>query len=177
MLLQSHAGFVHVLPALPSSWAEGNVQGLRSRGGFIVTDLRWKMGKVVSLKIKSTVGGNLRLGSNAQLKMADGTSLTAASGTNANPLMQPYTMPEPVVVDKSKIPDTHLATTYLYDIPTVAGQEIELVDIDTPAGIGNITQQPTGTASSDCAYAVDGTRAGEAYKGVVVMKGRKLICK
>lgn len=177
MLLQSHAGFVHVLPALPSSWAEGNVQGLRARGGFVITDMRWKMGKVVSLKIKSTVGGNLRLRSNAQLKMADGTSLTAASGTNANPLMQPYAMPEPIVADKSKIPDTHLATTYLYDIPTAAGQEIELVDINTPAGIGNITQQPAGTASSDCAYAADGTRAGEAYKGVVVMKGRKLIYK
>lgn len=177
MLLQSHAGFVHVLPALPSSWAEGNVQGLRARGGFVITDMRWKMGKVVSLKIKSTVGGNLRLRSNAQLKMADGTALTAASGTNANPLMQPYVMPEPVVADKSKIPETHIATTYLYDIPTVAGQEIELVDINTATCIGNITSQPVETASSDDAYAVDGTCVGKAYKGVVVMKGRKLICK
>ena len=177
MLLQSHAGFVHVLPALPSSWAEGNVQGLRARGGFIVTDLRWKMGKVVSLKIKSTVGGNLRLRSNARLKMADGTALTAASGSNTNPLMQPYAMPEPIVADMSKIPDTHLATTYLYDIPTVAGQEIELVDISAATGIGTVTQQPAVTASPDDAYAVDGTRAGEAYKGVVVMKGRKLICR
>ena len=137
----------------------------------------WKMGKVVSLKIKSTVGGNLRLRSNARLKMADGTALTAASGSNTNPLMQPYAMPEPIVADMSKIPDTHLATTYLYDIPTVAGQEIELVDISAATGIGTVTQQPAVTASPDDAYAVDGTRAGEAYKGVVVMKGRKLICR
>lgn len=177
MLLQSHAGFVHVLPALPSSWAEGNVQGLRARGGFVITDMRWKMGKVVSLKIKSTIGGNLRLRSNAQLKMADGTALTAASGTNANPLMQPYIMPEPVVADKSKIPETHLAMTYLYDIPTVAGQEIELVDQSTPTALYRLTSNGADTSAHAVAYAVDGARVPASYKGVVVVKGHKHIRK
>lgn len=177
MLLQSHAGFMHLLPALPAAWPEGEVKGLCSRGGFVVTDLRWKMGKVVSVKVRSTVGGNLRLRSNTRLKMSDGTSLTVASGTNANPLMQPYTMPEPIVVDKSKIPETHLATTYLYDIPTVAGQEIELVDQSTPTALDRLTSDGADTSSHAVAYAVDGARVPASYKGVVVVKGHKHIRK
>lgn len=177
MLLQSHAGFMHLLPALPAAWPEGEVKGLCSRGGFVVTDLRWKMGKVVSVKVKSTVGGNLRLRSNTRLKMSDGTSLTVASGTNANPLMQPYTMPEPIVADKSKIPETHLATTYLYDIPTVAGQEIELVDQSTPTALDRLTSDGADTSAHVVAYAVDGARVPASYKGVVVVKGHKHIRK
>lgn len=128
MLVQSHAGFMHILPALPSEWkAEGEVKGLRTRGGFEITDMKWAYGQLVSLKIKSNVGGNLRLRTATPLKFADGTALQIAQGENTNPLMQPYNMPEPVVKDKAKIPETLLPETSLYDIPTTAGQEIELV--------------------------------------------------
>lgn len=41
--------------------------------------------------------------------------------------MQPYGMPEPIVKDASKISATTLPDTYLYDIPTNAGEEITLV--------------------------------------------------
>ena len=173
MLLQSHAGFMHVLPALPSAWSEGEVRGLRSRGGFEVADLKWSNGKVVSLKVKSTQGGNLRLRSNTPLKKADGTSLATANGNNSNTLMQPYIMPDPIVADPSKIPSTTLPTTYLYDIPTTAGQEIELVAGDAGTGIQTISCMEQAQQSADV-FALDGRRVSSSFRGMVITGGKKL---
>lgn len=60
MLLQSHAGYIHLLPALPDNWQNGKISGVRARGGFTI-DMEWKKGKVANLSITSKLGGPCRI--------------------------------------------------------------------------------------------------------------------
>jgi len=78
MLLQSHNGELHLLPALPAAWSTGSVTGLRARGG-ITLDMSWINGKLISAKIHTTISGKVHL---RTALLAEKYSLTqGASGT------------------------------------------------------------------------------------------------
>ncbi len=61
MLMQSHEGFVEILPALPDAWQQGTVKGLYARGGFVIDELSWKNGKPYRLTVHAQHGGILKL--------------------------------------------------------------------------------------------------------------------
>ncbi len=60
MLLQSHGGEIHLLPALPKAWTTGSVKGLCARGGFEV-DIEWKDGQLVQATIHANRDGTFRI--------------------------------------------------------------------------------------------------------------------
>ena len=110
MLLQSHDGGVHLLPALPDEWSSGKITGLKARGGFTI-DIAWKEGKITEVKIVSSLGGNFRAMTTARLK---GGNAQKAKGINPNPFYQSvFTETNKPIVN----PDLNL-----YDLKTESGK-------------------------------------------------------
>ena len=130
MLVQSHDGAVHLLPALPEAWDKGSVKGLRARGGFVV-DEEWKEGKVLSASVQSTIGGVLRLRSYVPLRLAKGpkgVELTVASGNCPNALFAPAAIREPLhSAELKNFQQKPLQKVYEYDIETEAGNTYRFV--------------------------------------------------
>ena len=119
MLIQSHDGAVHLLPALPNEWREGDVRGLRTRGGFVVNE-QWSGGRLREASIRSTIGGKLRLRSYVPLT---GNGLRVADGDCPNDLLKPASIKDPLqskeLKDFSPLP---VRKVYEYDIETKPGK-------------------------------------------------------
>jgi alpha-L-fucosidase 2 len=72
MLLQSHLGEIHLLPALPRQWPDGSVKGLRARGNFTV-DIEWRAGKVTQYRIVSPNPRSVQVRVNGEVKTVSAT--------------------------------------------------------------------------------------------------------
>lgn len=127
MLMQSADGAIHLLPALPDVWPAGNAGGLRAIGGFEVTEMQWKDGKLTKLTIKSTLGGNLRVRTPNALKLTGGGALKSATGENPNAFYVTQKTAPAVISAKASVAPLSLKETVLYDVPTQAGKSYVFV--------------------------------------------------
>ena len=124
MLVQSHDGAVHLLPALPAAWHEGNVKGIRTRGGFVVSE-QWSDGKLKQAIITSTIGGVLRLRAYQPLK---GQGLREAKGACPNALFAPAVVRQPII-HTEKVEEVKIPRVYEYDIDTQPGKSYAVFGI------------------------------------------------
>jgi alpha-L-fucosidase 2 len=130
MLVQSHAGEIHLLPALPKAWSEGRVSGLRARGGFEV-DLEWSAGMLTHGRVRSHLGGTARLRT-AQPVSVTGPSAAPVPIDGAGPPAAPsiffrvHQPGPPEVADRSKLRSVPALGGSWIDLPTERDRVYEL---------------------------------------------------
>lgn len=123
MLVQSHDGAIHLLPALPDAWPEGSIKGLVTRGGFLV-DMSWKGGAIESLQVTSRLGGNCRLRLHAPLQPGEAVDILRPDPqiANPNPFFAVPALDEPRISPAAEPGGVALDDSRLIEFTTVAGQ-------------------------------------------------------
>ena len=120
MLVQSHEGFIHILPSLPKEWTSGAVKGLVTRGGFVI-DLKWDKGSLQYAKIYSKLGGDCRIKVEGKIT-GKGFDLHKAPSESKNLLLQTVPLLSYVNNSNSKLIELPAPKGNLYEWETVAGK-------------------------------------------------------
>ena len=122
MLLQSHAGALHLLPALPTDWSEGTVRGLKARGGVTV-DIDWQGGALQRATLRAERSGVVRVRSAWPLQ--ENEQVVVATGPDPDPLMAPIDPGAPQPEGQAP-PVAPLTQYYEYDIAMNAEDTLSL---------------------------------------------------
>ena len=134
MLLQSHEDKVELLPALPSAWAKGSVEGIVARGNFEV-DITWENGKATHAIIEANAGGKLILDG------IEAKSVTDSKGNKVN-----YTVDE----DGCYVVETVKGEKYLFTVSATPDVEITPEPSKTPVPTKTpVTEEPTKTPATE----------------------------
>ena len=126
MLMQSHDGALHLLPALPDVWKAGSIDGIRARGGFEIISMEWKDSKLVKVVIKSTLGGNCRLRVPNKISA---TNLQTAKQINTNSFYYTEQIKQAVISPSAKMQSAPVPANFLYDLPTTPGQVFTITGV------------------------------------------------
>ncbi|GAA4159567.1 glycoside hydrolase family 95 protein [Chryseobacterium ginsenosidimutans] len=117
MLLQSYDGYLYILPALPNALPNGNIKGLKARGGFEI-DIEWKNSQLTKLTIKSTLGGNCRIRIAKNINLKSKAQLKNSTGENPNEYYQVNAIKIPLVSEKAELKGFPVPETRMFDFNT-----------------------------------------------------------
>jgi alpha-L-fucosidase 2 len=124
MLAQSHAGEIHLLPALPAAWPAGRVRGIRLRGGFEV-DLEWNGGALTRAELRARLGGVARVRTSRPVTVSGGTA-SPATGPNPNAFYRVHDPGAPIVAPGAPAADAPARGGVVTDVRTEAGARVVL---------------------------------------------------
>ncbi|MEZ5040565.1 MAG: glycoside hydrolase family 95 protein [Saprospiraceae bacterium] len=122
MLLQSHAGAIHLLPALPTRWKKGRVEGLKARGGFEVA-ISWDNGAIQQAVVYAKLGGECSIRSAWPLEIK-GAKLT--DGSHPNKYYQGWPAAPPMIQGTPDLNPKDSKAYYEYNLIIPSGKKVQL---------------------------------------------------